>query len=60
MTDWRDELAEVVKRLEAEVNGHDRTLPLKARSMVRILRAYEIRFKKVELRAKVRFSDNGR
>jgi hypothetical protein len=45
------------RRSEAEVNGCDRALPLKARALARTLKAYEIRLKKVELRAKVRFSD---
>jgi hypothetical protein len=57
MTDWLDELAEVVRRLERGVSDHDRRSADQARSVLRVLRVYETRLRRVSLRAKVMFDD---
>jgi hypothetical protein len=57
MTDWQDQLAERVRELEAGIDGHDRLLAARARSMLRILRTYELRLHRLSVRARTKFSD---
>ena len=49
--DWQDQLSRAVKDLEAKIGGYDPGLPDKARIMLRVIRAYEVRVRKVSLRA---------
>ena len=51
MADWQDLLAERVRELEAKVSGYDPLLADRARIMLRVIRAYEVRVRKVSLRA---------
>ena len=51
MTDWQDILAERVRELEAKLGGYDPSLPDKARTMLRTIRAYEVRVRRLTLRA---------
>ena len=60
MTDWRDELSDVVRRLEKGVSDHDRLAAEKARSVLRVLRHYEVRLRRCSLRARVMFDDGMR
>jgi len=56
MTDWRDLLAERVRELEAGVNGDDRSLLADtARAALRVLRVYEVRLRRVSLRAGMKY-----
>ena len=56
MTDWQDLLAERVRELEAGVNGYDRSLLVeKARAALRVLRVYEVRLRRVSLRAGMKY-----
>ena len=57
MTDWRDELADVVRRLEKGVNDHDRKSADQARIVLRTLRHHEVRLRRISLRARVMFDD---
>ena len=57
MADWRDDLAEDVRRLEAGAK-HDRLMADQARAALRILRVYALRLSRVSVRAKVRFDDD--
>ena len=58
MADWTDELSDLVRRLERGVSDHDRLAAEKARSVLRVLRVYETRLRRVSLRAKVMFDDS--
>ena len=51
MTDWQDLLAERVRELEAEVDGLDRSLADRAMAMLRVIRGYEVRVRRLALRA---------
>jgi hypothetical protein len=51
VTDWQDLLAERIRELEARVSGYDPSLPDRARAMLRTIRAYEVRVRRLALRA---------
>jgi hypothetical protein len=50
-------LAERARALETGVNDHDRSPAEKARAILRAIRFYEVRVRRVSLRAKVSFDD---
>jgi hypothetical protein len=51
VTDWQDLLAERVRELEAKARGYDPSLPDKARAMLRVIRGYEVRVRRLAVRA---------
>jgi hypothetical protein len=51
VTDWQDLLAERVRELEARIGGYDPSLPDRARAMLRVIRSYEVRVRRLALRA---------
>ena len=51
MTDWQDLLAEQVRELEARISGYDPSLADRARAMLRVIRGYEVRVRRLALRA---------
>jgi hypothetical protein len=53
-TDWRDALAEQVRQLEAEAG--DPALTPKALAMLRVIRGYERRVRRVALKADYRLA----